>query len=175
MIHRRTKCCNSAVDCIITVDFIKPGAVVSHIMCGWQIWCDEHDSQTSGWSPKAKKETAFLFFLLEHNNVIFWNLMHFTCRRSREKVVMCALGSALFLPLTSVSWVWSSAIFLSYIIFLSDTMAIRLNRISPSLYLKEVNNTILQSIEWYTVRKFKVVQYLAEQVFIHKETTIFAL
>lgn len=42
----------------------------------------------------------------------------------------------LLLPLTSVSWVCSSAIFRSYIIFLSDTMAIRLKRISPSLYLQ---------------------------------------
>ena len=60
--------------------------------------------------------------------------------------------AALLLPLTSVSWVWSSAIFLSYIIFLSDTMAIKLNRISPSLYLKREKNTLSPSTEWYTVK-----------------------
>lgn len=43
--------------------------------------------------------------------------------------------SSTVFPQTSVSCVWSSVIFLSYIIFLSDTMAIRLKRISPSLYL----------------------------------------
>lgn len=65
---------------------------------------------------------------------------------------MFALDLTLLLPLTSVSWVWSSAIFLSYIIFLSDTMAIKLNRISPSLYL-ERETLQYRSPEWYSHEK----------------------
>lgn len=115
--------------------------------CIWHIVCNGRNLMNKTLRAGIRKTQHCLFLTLSTPQIWYQafescQLMNFTCslqgRKQENKLffVMSALDSALLLPLTSVSCVWSSAIFLSYIIFLSDTMAIKLNRISPSLYLK---------------------------------------
>lgn len=126
--------------------FIKTRAAASDTSC----LVDKYNvtNMINGWMEGVQNKADAVLFLLDRNVVMIsllkadnWRISHFEPHSDRVEKntwfsVTSVLDAALLLPLTSVSWVWSSAIFLSYIIFLSDTMAIKLNRISPSLYLK---------------------------------------